>query len=137
MIPRWPFYASVAVLGCAGIACFLAAAIEWGSQPGVLAGTDSAEAVEQARFTIELGAFGVLNLLALIAYLLRRSGLVWWLVLGLQVGIFVVALIEGVFTDIGWFLFSSLPLLTGLMLLACGAAQRRLKPRMERNLTAF
>jgi hypothetical protein len=77
---------------------------------------NSAEAAEQARFAIELYAIGALNLLASIAFLLRRSGWSWWLVLGMQVGVFVLALIEGVLTDLGWFYFSSLPLLTSFLL---------------------
>jgi hypothetical protein len=123
------------VLGCECIACFLAASIEW-RERGIMVGIDSAEAVEQARFAIELGAIGALNLLASIAFLLRRSGWVWWLVLGMQVGVFVLALIEGVLTDLGWFYVSSLPLLTFFLLFTFRKAQARLKLPVERNLTA-
>ena len=130
MISRWPFYASVAVLGCECIACFLAGSIEWGER-GVRVGMDSAEAAEQARFATELYAIGALNLLASIAFLIRRSGWGWWLVLGIQVAVFVLALIEGVLTDLGWFYFSSLPLLTSLLLFAFRMAQTRLKPPVE------
>lgn len=115
MISRWPFYAPVAVLGCECMACFFAGSVEWGER-GVIVGIDSAEAAEQARFAVELYAIGALNLLASIAFLLRRSGWSWWLVLGVQVGVFVLALIEGVLTDLGWFYFSSLPLLTSFLL---------------------
>jgi hypothetical protein len=73
VIPRWPFYASVAVLGCECIACFLAGFIQLGER-GAMVGINSAEAAEQARFAIELGAIGALNLLASIAFLLRRTG---------------------------------------------------------------
>ena len=130
MISRWPFYASVAVLGCECVACFFAGSIEWGER-GVRLGGDSAEAAEQARFAIELYAIGGLNLLASIAFLIRRSGWGWWLVLGIQVGVFALALIEGVLTDIGWFYFSSLPLLTSFLLFAFRMAQARLKPPVE------
>jgi len=115
VISRWPFYAPVAVLGCECMACFFAGSVEWGER-GVIVGIDSAEAAEQARFAVELYAIGALNLLASIAFLLRRSGWSWWLVLGVQVGVFVLALIEGVLTDLGWFYFSSLPLLTSFLL---------------------
>jgi len=115
VISRWPFYAPVAVLGCECMACFFAGSIEWGER-GVIVGIDSAEAAEQARFAVELYAIGALNLLASIAFLLRRSGWSWWLVLGVQMGVFVLALIEGVLTDLGWFYFSSLPLLTSFLL---------------------
>ena len=94
-------------------------------------GSDSAEAAEQARFTIELYAIGALNLLASIAFLIRRSGWAWWLVLGIQVAVFVLALIEGVLTDLGWFYFSSLPLLTSFLLFAFRMAQTRLTPPVE------
>jgi hypothetical protein len=130
VISRWPFYASVAVLGCECIACFFAGSIEWGER-GVRVGMDSAEAAEQARFATELYAIGALNLLASIAFLLRRSGWGWWLVLGIQVAVFVLALIEGVLTDLGWFYFSSLPLLTSFLLFALRMAQTRLKPPVE------
>ena len=102
-----------------------------------MVGTDSAEAAEQARFAIELYAIGALNLLASFAFLLRRSGWSWWLVLGMQVGVFVLAVIEGVLTDLGWFFFSSLPLLTLFLLFAFRMAQGRLKPRIDRNLTPY
>ena len=124
MVSRWPFYASVAVLGCECIACFLAGSIELGDR-GVMVRIDSAEAAEQARFATELYAIGALNLLASIAFFLRRSGWGWWLVLGTQVGIFGLAVIEGVLTDLGWFYFSSLPLLTSFLLFAF----RMTKPR--------
>ena len=130
MIPRWPFYASVAVLGCECVACFFAGSVEWGDRGGMV-GINSDEAAEQARFAIELAAIGALNVLASIAFLLRRSGWGWWLVLGIQVAVFVFALIEGVLTDIGWFYFSGIPLLTLFLLLAL----RKLKPPLERNLT--
>jgi hypothetical protein len=136
VIPRWPFYASVAVLGCECIACFFAGSIEWGER-GVMVGADSAEAAEQARFAIELYAIGALNLLAPIALLLRRTGWGWWLVIGMQVGVFVLALIEGVLTDLGWFYFSGLPLLTLFLLFAFRRGQARLKQHVERKLTAF
>ena len=134
MISRWPFYASVAVLGCECIGCFFAGSIEWGDR-GAMVGVDSAETAEQARFVIELYAIGALNLLGCIAFLLRRSGWGWWLVLGMQVGVFVLALIEGLLLDIGWFFFSGLPLMTLFLLFAFRMAQPTLKPLVERNLT--
>jgi hypothetical protein len=100
-----------------------------------MVGVDSAETAEQARFAIELYAIGALNLLAFMAFLIRRSGWGWWLVLGMQAGVFVLALIEGVLTDLGWFFFSGLPLLTLFLLFAFRMAQARLKPPVERNLT--
>ncbi len=90
-----------------------------------MVGIDSAEAAEQARFAIDLYAIGALNLLASIAFLLRRSGWGWWLVLGTQVGVFLLALVQGVITDLGWFYFSSLPLLTSFLLFAFRKAQAR------------
>ena len=135
MIPRSPFYVSVAVLGCECLLCFLAGSIEWRDREGMV-GINSTEAAEQAGIAIELYAIGALNLLASIAFLLGRSGWVWWLVLGMQVGVFVFALIEGVLTDIGWFYFSSLPLLTLFLLFAFRAPARPVPP-VERNLTAL
>ena len=137
MIPRWPFYASVAVLGCECIACFVAGSIEWGDRR-VMVGIDPAEAAEQARFVIELYAIGALNLLASIAFLLRSSGRGWWLVLGMQVGAIVLGLVEGTRTGDapGWFYFSSLPLLTLILLFAFRKAQARLNQPVEHTLTA-
>jgi hypothetical protein len=136
VISRWPFYASVAVLGCECMVCFFASFIEWGERR-VMVGIDSAEAAEQARFALELGAIGALNILASIAFLLRRSGWGWWLVLGMQVGVFVLALIEGVLTDLGWFYVSSLPLLILFLLFAFRKLQARPRPPVERGLTPY
>ena len=130
MISRWPFYASVAVLGCECIVCFVAGSIEWGER-GAMVGVDSAESAEQARFAIELYAIGALNVLGSIACLLRRSGGGWWLVLGMQVGVFVLALIQGVFADMGWVFFSGLPLLTGFLLFAFLNASARQSSRIS------
>jgi hypothetical protein len=133
---RWPFYASVAVLGCECMVCFLAGSIEWGDR-GAMVGVDSAETAEQARFVIELYAIGALNLLGCIALLLRGSGWGWWLVVGMQVGVFVLALVEGALLDIGWFFFGGLPLLTMFLLVVFRTAQIRLDPSVERNLTPY
>jgi len=131
---RWPFYASVALLGCESIACFFAGSIEWGDR-GVMVSISSGEAAEQARIAIELYALGALILLGCIAFLLGRSGWGWWLVFGMQAGVFVLALIEGVLTDLGWFFFSGLPLLTLFLLFAFRMAGATRKPPVERNLT--
>ena len=101
-----------------------------------MVGVDSREAAEQARFAIELYAIGALNLLGSLAFLLRRTGWSWWLVLGMQVGLFVLALSEGVLTDLGWFFFSGLPLSTLFLLFGFRIAQARLLPPAEGNLTA-
>jgi hypothetical protein len=132
VISRWPLYASVAVLGCESIVCFVAGSIEWGQQ-GVMVGVDSAETAQQARFAIELYAIGALNLLGSIAFALRRSGWGWWLVLGMQVGVFVLALIEGALTDIGWFFFSGVPVLTWFLLFAFLNAWARQFSRISPN----
>jgi hypothetical protein len=92
-----------------------------------MVGIDSAEAAEQARFAIELYAIGALNLLGSMALLVRRSGWSWWLVLGMQVGLFVLALGEGASTDLGWFFFSGLPLSTLCLLFGFRMAQARLR----------
>jgi hypothetical protein len=133
VISRWPFYASVAVLGCECLACFLAGFSEWGDREGMV-GIDSAEAAEQARFAIELFAIGALNVLVSIGFFVRRSGWGWWLVVGMQVGVFVLSVIEGVLTDIGWFFFSGLPLLTLSLLFAFRLAPASLKSPGEGNL---
>lgn len=102
-----------------------------------MVGVNPAEAAEQARIAIELGAMGALNLLALIPFLLRRGEWGWWLVLGTQAGLFALALIEGVLTDLGWFYFSSLPLLTLFLLIAFRKAHAGREHPVERKLTAF
>lgn len=127
LVSRWPFYASVALLGGECIACFLAGTIELGER-GAMVGADPAEAAEQARFVIELYAIGALNLVTSTVFLFRRSGWSWWLMLGIQVGIFVAALIEGMLTDLGWFFFSTLPLLTLFLLVLFRIARTSLKP---------
>jgi hypothetical protein len=117
VISRWPFYASVAVLGCECMVYLFGGSIELGERQ-VMVGIDSTEAAEQARVAIELYAIGALNLLASVAFLLRRSGWGWWLVIGMQVGVFALALIQGVLTDLGWFYVSSLPLVTLFLMFA-------------------
>ena len=127
MISRWPFYASVAVLLCACIGCILAGYIEWGQQE-VMVSANPPEAPEQARFAVELYAIGALNLVACVAFLLRRSGWAWWLVLGVQVIVFLLAVVEGALTDIGWYYFGCIPLFTLFLLFAIRWAQARSKP---------
>ena len=117
MISRRPLYAAIAVLGCECIVFFFAGFIEW-KERGPMVGIDSLEATEQARFAIELYAIGAFNLLASIAFLLGRSGWGWWLALGVQVGVCVMALIEGALTDLGWYYVSGLPVLTLFLLFA-------------------
>ncbi len=79
-IPPISLAASVAVLVCECFACCIAGSWEWGDH-GYMAGIDPSEAAEQARFAIELYAIGALNVLAAVAFLLRRSSWSWWLVL--------------------------------------------------------
>jgi hypothetical protein len=55
--------------------------------------------------------------------------------LGMQVGVFVLAPNEGVLTDLGWVFFSGLPLLTLFLVFAFRKAQARLEPPVEPNLT--
>lgn len=80
--------------------------------------SDASEAAEQGTFALELSAIGLLNLIASIVFVLRRSRLTWWLLVAIQVAVFVFAVSEGVGTDIGWFYFSALPLFMLLTLLA-------------------
>jgi len=124
---RWPLYASVAVLGFESIASFFAASDEWTEL--------------HVRYAIELCAIGALNILAFIVLLLlRRSGWVWWLVIGMQVGILVLAEIEAQVIDAnapGWSVFSYFPLLSLFLLFAFRMAQGRLKPPIDRNLRPY
>jgi hypothetical protein len=122
---RRQFYASIAALVLGSLACFLAASFE-SSQEGQMLGSDAAEAAEQAAFVLELYAIGLLNLLASIVFVPRPSRLTWWLLVAIQVAVFVVAA-EGVLTDLGWFYFSGLPLFTLLTLLALHEAHTRLQ----------
>ena len=89
--------------------------------------SDASEAAEQSAFVLELYAVGLLNVLALIVFVLRRSRLTWRLLVAIQVAVFVLAVTEGVLTDLGWFYFSALPLFTLLTLLAFHEALTRLQ----------
>src|SRR3982074_1296184 len=82
---RWPLYASLAVLGFEAMVCFFAGSDEWTEQgiEGNVVGIFSVH----LRYAIELCAIGALNILASIVLLLRRSGWVWWLVIGTQGGV--------------------------------------------------
>ncbi|HEY1420584.1 MAG TPA: hypothetical protein VGG90_07725 [Candidatus Dormibacteraeota bacterium] len=136
---RWPLYASVAVLGCASLVCFFAGSDEWTEQ--YTEGVASAQAASvHARFAIELCAIGALDLLASIVLLVRRWGWEWWLVIGMQVGVFVLAQIEAQLMDPnspGWSVFSRIPPLTLFLLIAARvAAQTGLMNRLRASLTA-
>lgn len=133
---RWPLYAAVAVLGFESIACFFAGSDEWTEQwtEGNVVGIDSVH----VRFAIELCAMGALNIVASIVLLLRRSGWVWWLVIGMQVGILVLAEIEAVVISAnspGWSVFTRFPLISLFLLFAIRMAQGWLKGPINRNLT--
>ena len=123
---RWPLYASVAVLGCGSLVCFFAGSDEWTEQ--YTEGVASVHAASvHARFAIELCAIGALDLLASIVLLVRRWGWGWWLVIGMQVGVFVLAQIEAQLIDPnspGWSVFSRIPLLTLFLLVAARLAPR-------------
>jgi len=133
---RWPLYASVAVLGFESMVCFFAGSDEWTEQwtEGNVVGIYSVH----VRYAIELCAIGALNILASLVLLLRRSGWVWWLVIGMQVGILLFAEIEALVIDAnvpGWSVFSHFPLLSLFLLFAFRMAQGRLKAPIDRNLT--
>src|SRR6202171_5612263 len=131
---RWPLYASVAVLGFESLVCFFAGSDEW--TEGNVVDIYSVH----ARYAIERCAIGALNILASIVLLLRRSGWVWWLVIGMQVGILVLAEIEaqGIRSNSpGWAGFSYFPLISQFLLFAFRMAQGRLKSPIDRNLTPY
>ena len=135
---RWPLYAAVAVLGFESMGSFFAGSGEWTEQwtEGNVVGIYSVH----VRYAIELCAIGALDILAAIVLLLRRSGWVWWLVIGMQVGILVLAEIEAQVIDAnapGWSVFSSFPVLSLFLLFAFRMAQGRLKPAIDRNLTPY
>jgi hypothetical protein len=69
-------------------------------------------------FAIELDAIGALNLPASIAFILDRLGWGWWVVLGMQAGIFLLALVEEVLTDLGRYYMRAVALLTAFLLVA-------------------
>ena len=118
---RWPRYASAAVLGCGSLVCFFAGSDEWTEQY-----TEGVASVH-ARFAIELCAIGALDLLASIVLLVRRWGWEWWLVIGMQLGVFVLAQIEAQLIDPnspGWSVFSRIPLLILFLLVAARLAPR-------------
>jgi cbb3-type cytochrome oxidase subunit 1 len=79
-----------------------------------------------------------LDLLASIVLLVRRWDWGWWLVIGMQVGVFVLAQIEAQLIDPnspGWSVFSRIPLLTLFLLFAVRLAEAMLKRPVERNVT--
>ena len=131
---RWPVNASVAVLGFESIVCFFLGSDEWTEQwtegTRAVVGTVGIYSVH-GRFAIELCAIGALNLLASIVFFLRRWRWGWWVLIGMQVGVLVLAEIEAQLIDPaspGWSVFSRLPLLTLFLLFAFRIAQARLKP---------
>jgi hypothetical protein len=135
---RWPLYASVAVLGFETMVCFFAASDEW-TESGIEGNVVGIYSVH-VRYAIELCAIGALNILASVVFLLRRSGWVWWLVIGMQVGILVLAELEAQVIDTnapGWSDFSHFTLIGVFLLFGFRIAQGRLKPPIDRNLTPY
>jgi len=134
---RWPVYASVAVLGFVSMACFFLGSDEWTEQY-TEGGASLQTAAVHARFAVELCAIGALYLLASVVYLLRRWAWLWWLVLGLQVGVFGFAQIEAQLIDAsspGWSEFSRVPLVALFLLFAVRLLQAMQKRPVDRNLT--
>ena len=137
MAPRWQLYTSVAVLVCEFAACFFAGSMEWGNRQ-VMVVINPAEAAEQKRFAVELYTMGAVIVLASTVLVIRRTDWTWWLVGGTQAALLVFALIEGMRIDpddIGWVFFSSLPLVTMLLLFMIRNARAKPKPSIEHNLT--
>jgi len=136
---RWPRYASVAALGCVSMVCFFIGSDEWTEQYTEGGASVQAAAVH-VRFAVELCAIGALYLLASIVLLVRRWGWGWWLVIGMQVGVLVLAQIEAQLIDPnspGWSVFCRIPLLTLFLLFAVRlAAQPGLMNRLTASLTA-
>ena len=86
-----------------------------------------AEAAEQAGFVLDMFAIGALNLAACLVVLFLGWQVTWWGVVGLQMALFLAALVEGIRTDgPGWISFSSLPLLTLFLLVALRLVHTRL-----------
>ncbi len=124
----WRFWTSAAVLAGASFAYFASAAAEQAARATLA--DNPIEATEQAGFIGEMYAIAVLSVIGLLAFLVIRSTWGWLLAAGVQVGVFVFALIQGALTirdDIGWLFFSAIPLMTILLL----AATRALRPRPE------
>jgi hypothetical protein len=90
------------------------------------------------RFAIELCAIGALSLLASIIFLVRQWGWLWWLVIGMQVAVFVLAEIEAQLVDPnspGWSAFRNIPVVTVFLLLAVRLGEAMQKRPVERNAT--
>jgi hypothetical protein len=133
---RLPLYASVVVLGCVSLLCFFIGSDEWTEQ--YTEGLASAQTASvHARFAIELCAIGALYLLASIVFLRRGWGWLWWLVLGMQVGVFGFAQIEAQLIDSaspGWSVFSRVPLVALVLLFAFRLGNSMQKRPVDRNL---
>jgi hypothetical protein len=136
---RWPIYASVSVLGCGSLVCFFAGSDEWTEQYTEGVASMNAASVH-LRFAIELCAIAALDLLASIALLVRRWGPGWWLVIVMQVGVFVLAQTEAQLIDPnspGWSVFIRIPLLTLFLLFAVRLTEAVLMRPVERNVTPY
>jgi hypothetical protein len=134
MHPRWRFWTSAAVLAGACFAYYVSASAEWADRAAMV-GTNPTEAAEQASFVAEMYAVVVLSVVGWLAFLVTRSVRGWLLAAGVQVAVFVVAIIEGTLInpdDIGWFFFSTIPLVTMVLLFAI----RALPPKPESAGTA-
>ncbi len=128
------------MLAGASFAYFAAAAAEQAARATLV--DNPIEAAEQAGFIGEMYAIALLSVAGWLAFLAIRSRRGLLLAAGVQVGVFVFAVIEGAFTnrdDIGWLFFGAIPLATILLLAAIRALRPRSEPadreRLEPSLT--
>lgn len=112
---RWLLIAAVTVASAECLVWLVAGAISWATRYWFV-GPDSPVALDRTRFAMVVFAALGANVLALLVFVLSRSGWSWWSLATIQVGDFLSATVEGVSLDVWWFLISGLSALAIVLL---------------------
>ena len=96
------------MIAAAAVECviwFFAASILW-SLRNLLVGPSSSQAADNARFALVVYAATGVNVIALLAFLLRRRGWSWWLLTAVQTGDLVTSLLAALLLSPTWWLIT-------------------------------
>ena len=109
--PRWLL---TGIVVAAVVECFIwffAASILWSTRD-LLVGPDSSQAADNAHMAVAAYAATGINVITLLAFLVRPRGWGWWLLAGIQAGDLVVSLVAGLWLSATWWLVSGVAGLT-------------------------
>ncbi len=115
MTRRWLLLGTVVVVGTECLLGFVVGWLEW-SLRNVMVGAGSMAATENGQLALAIVAVSVVNLIALVVFLVRRWW-GWWLLAVIQVADLAITLTEALMRQLpGWWIFSAIAALALLML---------------------